>query len=436
MQIILTITYAVIFLFFIRKFSFFKVEGISPKAPSAIFLIKIAAGICLGLIYTYYYTDIKTTDTFKFFNDSKILYGSLKNSPWDFFRMISGYHADDADLRHYYLQMDSWLNNNMFVNDNRTIIRLNAFFCLFTIGHYYPNVVFLNFLSFSGLFCLYKVFISVLPERKKALLIFTFLFPSVLFWGSGLLKDGLLLFGLGLFLYQFHKLLTDKIDKSRIFFLLIGIAVLFLTKVYVIALLVPALFAWYLSNKLESIKPIYIFLASYLIYFVVAFNVYHIFPEYHLAAILYWKQWNFYGYALLMHSNSLIQIPLLDFNAITVIKYSPNAFANTLLRPSLLDISGNPLQLLAIAENTLILLLLSLPIFFYRKQNKASQNSLFLTACFLTITLFILIGLITPVLGAIVRYKIPGLPFLGFVLLYLTDILKLKKRIPILDKYL
>jgi hypothetical protein len=221
-----------------------------------------------------------------------------------------------------------------------------------------------------------------------------------------------------------------------VLFLLIGIAVLFLTKVYVIALLLPAIIAWPLSKQFSGIKAVYIFSGIYLAYFVIAFNLYHLFPDYNLAVILYWKQWNFYGYAISMHSNSLIPIPLLDFSALTVIKNSPVGFVNTLLRPSLFDISTNPLQLLAIAENTALLFLLLFPVVFYRKSNRAGSNSMFLISAFFVTTLFILIGLITPVLGAIVRYKIPGLPFLGLIIVYLTDFEKVKTRIPVLGKYL
>ena len=51
-----------------------------------------------------------------------------------------------------------------------------------------------------------------------------------------------------------------------------------------------------------------------------------------------------------------------------------------------------------------------------------------------TILLFILIGLITPVLGAIVRYRIVALPCLVFVLIYYYDRAKLYKNLSFLSK--
>jgi hypothetical protein len=46
--------------------------------------------------------------------------------------------------------------------------------------------------------------------------------------------------------------------------------------------------------------------------------------------------------------------------------------------------------------------------------------------------MFILTGLITPVMGAIVRYKVPALPFLMILLVMLIDKEKLIKKIPFL----
>src|SRR6185436_16535568 len=114
------------------------------------------SGILLGMVYTFYYTNHQDTDTFKFFEDSKIMFDAIYDRPNDFFRMLTGIDGKSSDLYPYYLKMNSWLNTNPGVNDNKTIVRMNAFFRFFSLGYYYVHVVFLNFFSFVGLFCLYK----------------------------------------------------------------------------------------------------------------------------------------------------------------------------------------------------------------------------------------------------------------------------------------
>lgn len=419
MQIILASAYCAVFIYFLRKFKFFKTEGIPEWWPTALFLLKVVAGVALGLLYTYHYTDTKTTDTWKFFNDSRIMFGALKEHPYDFFRMITGYDSEAPELRKYYLAMDAWLNKNMLFNDNKTIIRLNAFFHLISLGYYYVHVVLLNCLSFTGLFCLFKVFHRILNSASKELMILTFLFPSVLFWGSGLLKDGLLLFGLGFFIYQFYCLMNEKITFKRVLLFLIGLGLMSITKFYIINLMAPGAAAWWITKKFNLKHGFINALVLYLLFFIAAFNFYLIRPEYDLSAILYWKQFNFYGFANSVDSKSLIEIPRLGFSSWSIIKNVPEAWFTTFFRPFVTDIHGNPLILLAVLENLSMIALLIIAIFTFQKPS-FTDSGFFWMSVFFIFTLFALIGLTTPVLGAIVRYKIPALPFLGFVLMNLT----------------
>ncbi len=74
---------------------------------------------------------------------------------------------------------------------------------------------------------------------------------------------------------------------------------------------------------------------------------------------------------------------------------------------------------MAAAENMLIVGLLIFVVLFAMKKKKVTP---FILLCIcLVIFLFTLIGLITPVLGAMVRYKVPGLPVLMFLVIYFYD---------------
>jgi hypothetical protein len=201
MQVILVIAYALIFFYTIRKNKFFRVGSLPLWIPAAIFILKCICGILLGLLYTYYYKNHQDADSFKFFTDSKYIFDSIYSKPYDFFRMFTGIDEHAPELRAYYLKTDSWLNTNPIYNDNKTIIRLNVFFRFFSLGYYYVHVIFINFISFAGLFFFYKTFLRFARKKEKEIFLLTFLLPSVMFWGSGLLKDGLLLFSFGLFIY-------------------------------------------------------------------------------------------------------------------------------------------------------------------------------------------------------------------------------------------
>ena len=146
MEYFLTLSYTLLFIFLIRKLSFFNINGLSFRILSTIFVIKILAGILLSFIYTYYYTDRSTADIFKYFDDSKIMYDALFQKPSDFFRMLFGIENNSAYFdKTYYATMNNWYrvyDSNIY-NESHTIIRFNALIRIFSFGYYHVHTVFI-----------------------------------------------------------------------------------------------------------------------------------------------------------------------------------------------------------------------------------------------------------------------------------------------------
>ena len=138
MEIILCTAYTAFFIFLIYKMKFFEAEGLSKRAISFFFLLKVAAGIALWAIYTFYYTDRSTADIYKYFDDSKVLFDALNEKPVDFLKMLFGIANDSPYFdAHYYTVMNHWykeFESNLF-NDAHTVIRFNAFVRLFSLGY-------------------------------------------------------------------------------------------------------------------------------------------------------------------------------------------------------------------------------------------------------------------------------------------------------------
>jgi hypothetical protein len=72
-------------------------------------------------------------------------------------------------------------------------------------------------------------------------------------------------------------------------------------------------------------------------------------------------------------------------------------------------------------ENLLIVIILILTIIFYKKPDIKNFTWFWFCLSFVFI-LFILCGLTTPVLGALVRYRTPALPFLFILFLTFIDL--------------
>ncbi len=420
MEWILTAVYTFLFIALVLRLKAFELPGIPPGWLAATFLIKVLAGITLGLIYTHHYTDRSTADTFKFFDDSRVMFDALQENPYDFLRMVSGIDANAPELRKYYLQMDAWLNTDVLFNDNKTIIRLNALFHFISLGKYYVHVVLLNILSFAGLIFLYKTFIVSFTGSKKLLFAGTFLLPSVLFWGSGLLKDGLLLFAFGLLMMNFSRALNGNKGFQVYAGLILGLFLMILIKLYVLVAVLPGLMAWAWTVRQSGWKVPLKFAFCYGLYFLMIFNIHHILPQYNFTDLIYWKQKNFNTLAELTQAKSVISIPQLEYGLTSIILNSPLAFLNTFIRPLPMDVHGNPFILMACLEN-LFIAGFTITTFIFHRRNTGSLHPLILVSICFVILIFTLSGLITPILGALVRYKVPALPFLMFLLVSSFD---------------
>ncbi len=427
MEIILCIAYVSLFIFIIQKIAFFKIEGISNRKLVIAFLVKVIAGILLGAVYTFYYTNRLTSDTFKFFDDSQIMFNLLFEHPKWFFQMLTGYHDDAPYLLPYYDIMHNWYNKSAIFNDYRTQIRINTILRFISLGYYNVHVVIFSFLSFIGLTALLKLFINDLKEKRTFLYVGVYFLPSVVFWGSGLLKDSLIFFATGISLYYLQKAITKSSRRVLyVFSFLLFFALLMVIKFHNYILLVPLCFA-FIVTQFYSKRKWLIFIASVIVYYVVLIKIYYVLPGYGLIDLLSKKQNEFIILAQQYKAQSQISITELTPSFWNAIANTPEALYHSFCRPWFWE-SKSAFILMAGFENLIILLLIVFC--FIGFDIKAKITSLFLLSLFYVFSLFELIGLVTPVMGAMVRYKSQALPFLVFVIASLTNIDLLAKRIP------
>jgi hypothetical protein len=349
--------------------------------------------------------------------------------------MLTGIKNDAPHFASYYNQMNYWFRvyeSNIY-NDSHTIIRFNALIRVFSFGYFNVHTVFMCFFSLTGLVALYKFAVQYLQKQKKELVLAVFLMPSVLFWGSGVLKEGILLFGMGLLIYYFDRLIRKKhVVLSTIIVISSGILLTY-TKFYVIITLIPLLISYfivmYTSEKLVFLKYFFVCLS----YIGIGLLIPYIFPGYNFLEIITQKQHDFINLSQFVKSGSVISVEYLEPSLWSFIKNAPIAFSNTLLRPLFFEVKSLFMALAAI-ENLIILLFGIICIFFFNK--KIPHKNFLMFSVFYVVMIFTLTGLITPVMGAIVRYKIPALPFLVITFILLTDKDKLINKFKFLSKIL
>lgn len=494
-EIWLTSFYAFLFLFIIYKQRFFRLEGIQTTVVMAAFLLKIASGLVLWWIYTYYYPDRTKADIYKYYDDSKPLYDLLFKAPLSFFQILFGIHNEPEKFHYVYDQMYNWYSPfaTHIYNANQAIIRINAVIRIFSFGHFNVHTVFFCFLSFIGQIAIYKTFHLYLKTKKWGLFAAVFLLPTVLFWGSGVLKEAILLFGLGLFVYGLHSLLFKKVTIKMFFVLGLGILTMALMKIYILIALLPGVLLW-LWIKFSDYRFLLLkYVGILVLILTIGYSLGSLSSNYNAAQMLSFRQKDFYNamkggvyfqrfinnskeydniyfpasklskfkhveredtiqlnftdtayiwdvttyevvdtivvgpahhikYRLISKdtiSGSGIELPSLEPTYVSVVLNSPAAFVTTLTRPHPFE-ADSLFSVMAAMENLFIEFFVLFCLFFVQKPSSEKQLMALFSFSFVAM-LFILTGLVTPVIGAIVRYKMPALPFLIIAFLLLLN---------------
>ncbi len=432
---ILFFGYFSIFIFLIFRCRFFKRLPFSPFILSVVFLLKLLAGLALLWIYSHYYSDRLSSDVLKYFDDSKALFKAFQTGHYvDFFKMVTGIRSSEPELMKYYQETEFWFKdfNYHLYNDNRTVIRFNALALIFSHGSLYIHTLFMAFLSFIGETAIFKVFFRFFKKKKYELLVAVFLIPSVIFWTSGVLKEGILMFALGIFVFGIIKLSENSFKPKTITSLIFGLFLLAVTKFYILVALIPGIFTFLWIKKFPRFGFVK-FLATHLM-FLIIIGINPI-PKFNFVEITAQKQHDFINMVEAMGNvNSYYQIPRLEPSVWSMLKNSPIALFNSIFRPLPSDLHS-VIMLLPFLENIFLLVLLILLIFYHQKLSEEFSPYLFFIISFSAI-LLILVGLTTPVIGALVRYKVPVLPFLFILIFYFLDSPQIIKKItkPFLKK--
>ena len=435
MDWILFLGYFSLFIFLIFRCKFFNNLPFSPFIISGVFFLKLLAGMALLWIYSHYYSDRLSSDVLKYFDDGKAIFKAFQTGHYlDFLKMVTGIHSSDPELMKYYQNTDFWFKkfNYHLLNDNRTVIRFNALALIFSHGSLYIHTLFMAFLSFIGGTAIFKVFNKFFKKKKFELLIAVFLIPSVIFWTSGVLKEGILMFGLGILIFSIVRLSENYVKPKIILLLIIGLFLLLITKFYVLIALIPGIISFLWIKKYPRFSILKFVVVHLFIIAIIAINPV---PKYNFVEITAQKQHDFINMVeAIGNVNSYYQIPRLEPSVWSLLKNSPTALYNSILRPLPGDLHSL-IMLPPFLENILLLGLLCLIIFYRDRLSKEFLPYFFFIISF-TLILLILVGLTTPVIGALVRYKVPALPFLFILIFYFLDSPKIINKItkPFLKK--
>ncbi len=399
------------------------------------YIFKVISAVFFLLIYLYYY---KGGDTIGYYKSGVALVNLLFKYPKVYFSILFG-NVTPENLSYFDINTgfpaytrDIW---------SFTVVRIISIFVLLGFKGILATTILVATFSYSGVWMLYKFLTSHYPSLYKEFALAVLFFPSVAFWGSGILKDSFTLTAsYFMFVALFQVLLYRKKVILNIVFIVISFWVLIKIKPYVFFQEILALSAVliYIFLKRIRIRFLRVVLFPVIIGMVMMFGWWTYSTTAEVAGGFY-SSVNDVLEAIVVKQRDLTQdyyggnsfnIGYFDPTVPGILsKFVPATIAG-IFRPFLWE-SHNMVMLLSGVE-TFLLLLFSLWVFFKLFMfflSKGFKIFSFLDDPFIIYSLVysilfaFMVGLVTANFGALVRYRIPLISF------YLIFLLIVNKKI-------
>ncbi len=387
---------------------------------------KLGGVIAFDLIYLFYY---KGGDTVNFYYAVSPTFELFFNDPYRFFEFV----FTPSEYYPWECISEAKANGVGYLTKGSAAlatIRVCSLLNLISLNSFIPLSVVCAFLSYLFLWQLYELFVSAYPNIHKQLAYAFLFFPSVLFWGSGIGKDSVMISCIAVIFYCFYQTFIAKKRPVR------NLIILFFTSFvvsqirgYILYSILPCLILMAVSYYQNSIKssvlrfiigPLFILLgagASYLVVTSLGQSV-----ESYKIESLEQKSEGFRSWHTTQGGSSY-SLGEGDNSPTTMLKQAPLAIVIALFGPFIWQVRSI-VMLLSSIEGMVLLYYSVRKILFSRKLYRIAgiiTNEHILVFCIpFTIILSVAIGLTSFNYGALVRYKIQAVMFF-LALIFILD---------------
>lgn len=420
-----------LFIYFITGYIQHKNERRNPlyKWYTKGVMVKISGAIAVCLIYQFYYTGGDTTN---YYMTTQAI-SNLLSKDVNMFLDVMGGNNSLANYSYF----DANTGYPVYWRDSTALFVSRLFIPLYFISckSFIVMAMMLAWACYTGVWRLFLLFCDQFPKLEKQFAISILFIPSVVFWGSGLLKDTITLSAVGWYTYKFYYFFIRKEYKLlSIIHLFVASFLLIAIKPYIFFALLPGSLIWLSNEKLATVQskilkfvaaPFFISLGLGLSFLLLSqmgdfLGLYAIDNVLDRAVIVNLDQKQEY------YGGNSFDIGDFDANVGSMLGKAHLAIAATLFRPYLWD-AKNPVMLLSALENTYIMLLtffLLVRLKFFGFFRLIGRNPLLLFSVLFSLFFAFSVGIATSNFGSLVRLKIPCIPFYVsslFVLKYFYD---------------
>ena len=388
---------------------------------------KILGTIGFALIYLLYY---KGGDSINYFLAAKPLYAlafSNTSSYLNFaFNSASAYPQEC-----WYACWLSGVDYLLRANTTLTVIRITSVVNLFCFNSYLVCSVVTSFISYLFIFKMFRLVVSIYPVIEKEIAVAFLMIPSVIFWGSAVGKDVIMFSGIMFSFYCFYEMAIFKKNiASNIIKLLIAGYLITLVRGFIIITLLPCLVlmaAVYYRNAFRNPMVRFIALPFFLGGGLIASylfiqNIGNSMQSYNIDTMQKtaegFKSWHTtlgetQGGSFYSLGNDV------DYTTAGILRKAPLALVVTLFGPFVWQIR-NPVMFMSGMES-LFFLFYFIKVFMnvraYRALGILFREPIIMFCIPFIIIIGVAIGLTSFNYGALVRYKIPILPFFALLII-------------------
>lgn len=398
-------------------------------------MVKCFGAISVCLIYTFYY---QGGDTINYFNTARCISNVLGKDPKAFLELLLGRH--DLEIYSVFDATTGYPTENWRDPMAVYVSRLFVPLCLLSFKTYIGASLLVAWICYSGIWHLFLLFNHVFPGLEKQFSISMLFIPSVVFWGSGLLKDTITLAAVGWFTYYFYAFFIQKNYKVQsLIFLLLSSYLLLSIKPYILLALLPGAIIWLSNERLVAVKNNFlrVFLAPFFLAIGVGLSFLAVtkmgdaFGDYSVDKVLVKAVESSQDQKQAYYGGNSFDIGDFDATAGSIGGKAHLAIAATLFRPTLLD-ARNPVMLLSALENTYIMFLtifLLIRLKFFGFFSLIGKEPLLLFSLLFSLFFAFSVGIATSNFGTLVRLKIPCIPFFVSSLFVLKHLYEKKFKI-------
>ncbi len=371
--------------------------------------LDFSKGIIASIVFSLFFLKNRT---YLFLWFIKVFVTLFLLIPYEFY-----YGLDSFTYFHWAVNFNPDLMSQYWGGEGSSTSRLIIFihYLTFIFGDsYYAIKLFFSLLSFFGLLIFYKIYTYILFKNKIVarhndnFIYALVLFPSIIFWSSGMGKDSLNILFTAVFIYAFIRL-TDKFLIRYLLLAVLSVVAMFYLRFWWVAIMTFSMIVYYtIYSNLKS--SIFLILLSPILYFsfqyIMEMRGLELFSDIFQEMTNVSKGMSDYG------DSSINPVIIRNFSDYMLL-YVPNSFT-ALFRPMIWE-ARNLFSLVASIENTILLFLSIKYIALRFAYNIKIKHIVFLLIFIISWTIpYSIIS--SGNLGAAVRFKLQILPMILIVI--------------------